>query len=113
MAHSQLYIKIMNSKQWRMLRNEYISEHPLCEICESRGLVVAAQCVHHKTPVETGRTDKQCEDLAYSRSNLQALCYECHAAIHKAERSHSKESHQQRTLERLERWKQRHGKSRG
>jgi hypothetical protein len=108
MAHSNLYIKLMNSKKWRELRNEFIREHPLCSACNARGLIVAARCVHHLTPVETGKTDKECEDLAFSRSNLQALCYECHAAIHKAEHSHSKTAHHQRVAERMERWKAKH-----
>ena len=52
------------------------------------------------------------EQLAFDWHNLQALCIPCHASIHKAERSHSKQSHKQREDDRLERWKQRQGKRR-
>ena len=108
MAHSKLYVKLMNSARWRRLRDEWIREHPLCEECKRKGIVEPARCVHHITPIESGRNDKQCEDLAFSRANLQALCYQCHADIHKAENSHSKEAHKQRAQERLQQWIARH-----
>lgn len=108
MAHSKLYVRIMNSVRWRRLRNDYLTAHTLCERCEAEGYIVAAQCVHHKTPVESGRTDSECEQLAFSWYNLQALCYRCHAEIHQAERSRSGEAHRQRAKERLERWVKRH-----
>ena len=107
--HSKLYVKLMNSKQWRVLRNQHLTEHPLCERCKQQGYIVAARCVHHITPVESGRTDAECEQLAFSSANLQSLCYQCHADIHKAERSHSKEAHKERERQRLEQWKARHG----
>lgn len=106
MAHSRLYVRLMNSKRWRDLRNDWLSDHPECELCKREGRVTLAQCVHHITPVESGRTDMECEDLAFNRSgcNLMSLCYECHAQVHKAERSHSKQQHHDRERERLERW---------
>lgn len=104
MAHSKLYIKLMNSKQWRVLRCQWLTDHPLCEECKRQGYVVAAQCVHHITPVESGRTDADCERLAFSAANLQSLCYKCHADIHKAARSHTKDGHKERTRQRLEQW---------
>ena len=108
MSHSKLYVRLMNSARWRNLRDEWLRDHPLCEECKRNGMVESARCVHHITPIESGRTDRQCEELAYSRGNLQSLCYQCHAEIHKAERSHSKDAHHERERERLERWKARH-----
>lgn len=105
--HSKLYIRLMNSARWRLLRNEYLSEHPLCECCKASGKWVPAQCVHHVTPIESGRTDAECERLAFSRANLQALCFGCHSDIHRSERSHSTESHQARARQRLDRWVER------
>lgn len=111
MAHSKLYVKLMNSARWKKTRDEWLSQHPLCANCKANGIVESARCVHHIVPVESGRTDKQCEELAFSEANLQSLCYQCHAEIHKAERSHSKAAHHEREAERLERWKARHGQS--
>ena len=41
-------------------------------------------------------------------SNLQSLCYACHAEIHKAEHSHMVSKHKERMQQRLERWKEIH-----
>ena len=111
--HSQLYKNLMNSREWRALRTSWLSDHPLCARCAEQGYVRAAQCVHHLTPIESGRTDEDCRALAFSPTNLQSLCYQCHADIHAAERSHSREAHANRERERLERWKQRHAKPPG
>ena len=113
MAHSKLYVKLMNSARWKKLRDDWLRQHPLCEECKRNGITEAATCVHHVTPVESGRTDRECEQLAYSWSNLQSLCYQCHAEIHRVENSHSKHAHKTREAERLERWKARHSKTPG
>ena len=102
----------MNSKRWRQLRTDYLRDHPLCERCADEGKVRAAQCVHHINPVESGHTDEECARLCFAQGNLMALCYRCHADIHKAEHSHTKEGHQQREDERLKRWIERHERAR-
>ena len=107
MAHSIQYVKLMNSKEWRQTRNEYLSTHPLCEECKERGIVKPAQCVHHIVEVESGQTDRECEQLCFSRGNLRALCFACHSELHKQLRSHSKEAHHKRNAERLRRWVER------
>ena len=107
MAHSKLYVSIMNSREWRELRTQVIREHPICQRCEQEGRVTASRCVHHIVPVESARTETEAFRLAFRRSNCMALCFECHAAIHKAERSHSKEVVQERTQQRLSTWAER------
>ena len=107
MAHSKQYVKLMNSVRWQRLRLEWMNEHPLCQECRAKGLVVAARCVHHITPIESAKTDRGMEMLAFSTTNLMSLCFRCHGEIHKAERSHSKEAHKQRQEEALARWKER------
>lgn len=98
----------MNSKQWRTLRNDWITDHPICEMCKSKGFIRAARCVHHITPVESGRTEAAQRLLAFSPSNLQALCYECHSEVHKDMRSRTKAGHRAATASRLEAWKAKH-----
>lgn len=112
MKHNKLYTQLLNAKEWRELRAAKLAANPLCERCLKEGYYTAASCIHHITPVETGRTDEECRQLAYSWSNLQALCHRCHAEIHKEERSHSRVQHQQRAKERLQQWIERH-KGRG
>ena len=106
--HSRLYQRIMNSRAWKELRTGYLRDHPLCVECQRQGVIRAARCIHHVIPIESAKTDEDAWTLATNRTNLQALCFECHANIHRGERSHSKEAHQQREAERLERWKRRH-----
>lgn len=59
---------------WVKLRAEFMREHPLCELCEKKGLIVLAEEVHHIKPIADGgaRLDKR---------NLQALCKACHTKI--------------------------------
>lgn len=104
MAHSKLYIQLMNSREWRELRTQVIREHPICQRCEAMGRVTASRCVHHIVPVESGRTEAECRELAMRRSNCQALCYQCHADIHRAEHSHSRDVILERTNQRLAAW---------
>lgn len=104
MAHSDLYKRLMNSREWRELRTEVIREHPICQRCEAMGRVTASRCVHHIVPVESGRTETECMQLAFRKTNCQALCYQCHADIHRAEGYHSKDVMKQRADQRLAAW---------
>ena len=108
MSRDKNYQKLLNAKEWKTLRAWYLGKHPLCELCEEKGLVVSAIDVHHKIPVETARSMLEMRDLCYRPDNLQALCISCHANLHKQQHSHTKQSHRQREDERLERWKARH-----
>ena len=73
MSKDANYRKLIGSPRWRALRNAYLSEHPQCEECLSRGLYRAANCVHHIIPCETARSVKEMELLMFSASNLRAL----------------------------------------
>ena len=53
--------------RWRKLRDWYIGQHPLCEMC---GRAKATE-VDHKRELRDG-------GAAMSTSNLQALCHRCH-----------------------------------
>lgn len=105
MAHSKLYVKLMNSREWKELRVRKIQANPLCERCMAlHQWVVPAQCVHHVVPVESGRTDAECRELAFRFNNLQSLCFNCHHEIHKADGYHKKDVVLERQQERQVRW---------
>lgn len=70
---------IYNSRKWKELRNEYITEHPNCEICGK-----IAQQVHHKRRFSTGKNKKDMLKLAYDRNNLMSLCKHCHISKHQS-----------------------------
>ena len=85
-----------------MIRADYLRQHPLCERCRREGIaagvlpdgyITSAVDVHHKTPVERGRTQQEMEWLAYNLggNNLEALCIPCHIKTHQEMRSHTKE----------------------
>ena len=60
-------------KKYRKLRDRFIRENPLCRLCfKEEGLTVAASEVDHIKPLKTH------PELAMDRSNLQALCRNCH-----------------------------------
>jgi hypothetical protein len=110
MAHSKLYVQLMNSREWRELREAKLRANPLCECCQAQGYVVAARCVHHIVEVESGRTEQECRDLCFQWTNLQALCYPCHKQIHESQRTWKAEHHQQVAQNRLQRWIDKHTK---
>ena len=103
MSRDQRYQKLLNSKRWKMIRAEYLRQHPLCERCRREGIaagvlpdgyITSAVDVHHKTPVERGRTEQEMEWLAYNMggNNLEALCIPCHIKTHQEMHSFDKEN---------------------
>ena len=93
MSRDPRYQKLLNSKRWKMIRAEYLRQHPLCERCRREGFVRSAVDVHHKKPVESAKTEQEMERLAYNLdgNNLEALCIPCHIKTHQEMRSHTKE----------------------
>ena len=61
-------------RAWKKIRDKYISAHPLCEDCMSRGIYRPAEEVHHKLPLADGGTNENC--------NLVSLCHSCHMKAH-------------------------------
>ena len=82
------YKKIMNSKEWKMLRDKKIIKDPLCEECAKKGKIRSAQEVHHIIPIETAHDLSGMEALAFDYNNLESVCRECHHEIHKKMGSH-------------------------
>lgn len=61
--------RVYSSKRWKeYLRPQVLSEEPVCQLCGSPWV----RQVDHKIDIE----DRP--DLAYERSNLQAICDVCH-----------------------------------
>ena len=61
-------------RAWKRIRDRYAAEHPFCELCYSRGVLVPTEEIHHKLPLSEGGT--------HDRGNLIALCKPCHSQIH-------------------------------
>ena len=62
--------------QWRKIRSEFFAEHPYCEVCRRKGLLVEAGVVHHIVELAKGGT--------HDESNLVSLCRSCHSKLHHA-----------------------------
>lgn len=63
------------SPRWRRLRDWYIGQHPVCEMC---GRARATEVDHIREIKDGG--------AAMSTNNLQALCHRCHMGKTAAER---------------------------
>ena len=107
MAHSKLYVKLMNSREWRALRIQKLRANPLCERCLAEfGRAVPARVVHHVKPIEATKDEGESRRRAFDFDNLQSLCFECHRAIHVADGYHKADTMRDRQAERMEQWKQ-------
>ena len=97
--------EIYNSHEWKELRIAKLrSTNGLCEECMKQGIVTSARCVHHVVPIETARTKDEMKRLAFDVNNLRALCFACHARIHKDMGSNTAKIVRQRAEARQDRW---------
>ena len=97
--------EIYNSREWKELRIAKLrSTNGLCEECMKEGIVTSARCVHHVVPIETARTKDEMKRLAFDINNLRALCFACHARIHKEMGSNTAKIVRQRAEARQDRW---------
>lgn len=74
--------KFYNSTQWKNTRNTYIQFHPVCELCQLRGIVTPAQEIHHAIKFHQQYNDSMRWKLLTDNDNLIALCIDHHKIIH-------------------------------
>lgn len=60
--------------EWDKYRLMYLKEHPLCVMCESKGIYKPAKIVDHIIPIDGGG-----DVLFWPQSNHQGLCTSCHS----------------------------------
>ena len=58
---------------WERLRKMFLRKNPTCAECDRRGVVQAAEEIHHKIPIA------ERPDLRLNWYNLEALCKPCHS----------------------------------
>lgn len=69
------------TRAWKECRAAYLHKvNGLCELCMERGIIKPADIVHHKIHL----TDETARDpaIALNFENLQAVCIDCHNALH-------------------------------
>lgn len=92
MSRDKRYQKLLNSKRWAEVKRQvWQRAGGLCERCKREGLIRAGVDCHHKTPVESAKTEQEMERLAYDVSNIELLCIPCHIKTHQEMHSHRKE----------------------
>lgn len=74
--------RFYSSKRWRKCRDNYLSEHPLCERCAMAGIASVAEHVHHIKELDDFTVDDPM--IALNPDNLEALCFDCHNKEHHA-----------------------------
>ncbi len=57
---------------WAEFSRRYRAEQPLCELCQTNGLVEPAASVHHIAKIEDA------PERRLERANVISLCRECH-----------------------------------
>lgn len=78
-------IAFYSSPAWKNLRSAIIKERGgLCENCLKKGIIRAATLVHHIKPVTAENVNNP--EISLNPANLEALCSDCHAAIHSGKR---------------------------
>lgn len=85
-SNRALRSRVYHSKEWRELREFYISRHPLCEKCTEEGRTTPAECVHHVDSFtkyfRNNQITEKALEVAYDPNNLMSLCVDCHLEIH-------------------------------
>jgi 5-methylcytosine-specific restriction protein A len=61
-----------NTAAWQRLRRAKLAETPLCEPCERRGDIVAANTVDHRVSISSGG------EAFPSLAGLMSMCHACH-----------------------------------
>lgn len=73
--------KLYKSRQWQDVRSLVLKRsHGLCERCLAAGRITPADLVHHKIPLTPENIDDP--SISLNPSRLQALCKDCHEAVH-------------------------------
>ena len=78
---------VYNDPRWRPLREQVMArDGGLCQECLGRGILTPATQVHHRvSPFQRGLSQQDFDFYAWDLSNLEAICRDCHAAIHAME----------------------------
>ena len=63
---------IYSSKRWKLVRRAKLATNPLCEDCETLGLIESANHVDHVQAINNG-------GAVFDLDNLRSLCVSCHS----------------------------------
>ena len=80
--------KFYKGKKWQRVRAlVWKRDKGLCQRCLRKGIIKAGDTVHHIVALDPDViTD---ESIALNPDNLETLCRDCHAEVHKRERRYT------------------------
>ncbi|MCD8208592.1 MAG: HNH endonuclease [Bacteroidales bacterium] len=102
MSRDAGYRRLVGSKRWAMLARE-MKERAGWK-CGKCGKITQRLAVHHIVPVETGRTFEEMAKICFDVDNCRPLCFDCHAAVHKAHRITLRDVAAERQRQKVERF---------
>ena len=78
---------VYNDPRWRPIREAVLQrDGGLCQECLKVGRITPCNQVHHKvSPFIRGISQADFDYYAWNMDNLEAICQDCHAAIHSKE----------------------------
>jgi 5-methylcytosine-specific restriction protein A len=99
MSRDKRYQRLLNDKQWKMLRAQVFRRtNGLCEMCLKEGFITPGVDVHHIRPVEQAKTVEGPDGMrarCYDPNNCQLLCIPCHIKVHQEMGSHTAKYHKE------------------
>jgi 5-methylcytosine-specific restriction protein A len=66
--------KVYKTAAWARFRLLRLSQQPICQACDRKGLLSPSVDVHHIVPLRDG-------GQPYSIANTECLCHSCHSAL--------------------------------
>lgn len=77
--------RFYKSKKWQKTRAYVWSrDKGLCQRCKKNGIIRAGDTVHHIIAISPETISD--ESIALNPENLETLCRDCHAAVHRREK---------------------------
>lgn len=71
-----------SSAEWQACRNAYRKKaRGMCEVCLAKGIYKPGEIVHHKIHITPQNINDP--NITLSFDNLQLVCRDCHADIHR------------------------------
>ena len=99
MSRDKNYQRLLNDKQWKMLRAAVFRRtNGLCEMCLKEGVYTPGVDCHHIRPVEQAKTVEGPDGMrarCYDPNNVMLLCVPCHIKVHQEMGSHTAKYHKE------------------
>lgn len=74
--------KVYAKERWKRMKYQYLSDHPLCEVCLALGRYTPATHVHHMYSFTLCDNYDSAMRVAFDESNFCSICDKCHGIVH-------------------------------